>query len=377
MSDADGAPSPARDLGARLAERIAAEGPISLAAFMSEALFDPRAGYYATRDPIGAGADYVTAPEVSQMFGELIGVWAVHCWREMGEPDAFDLVELGPGRGVMMADLLRAARIRPGFLAAAQVTLVEASPALQAVQAGVLASAPIGLRWSVRLETVARGRPLILIANEFLDCLPVRQFVRLADGWRERLVGLAPEDAGRLAFTFAAAPASSPEIALLPETLREAPEGAIVETRPGVGPLLDELGRRLNAQPGRALFVDYGPAESEPGDTFQAIRAHASKDPLGAPGERDLTARVDFAELAREARSRGLAVAGPMAQGRWLAALGLEARAEALIRARPRSRSAIVAQARRIAGPQTMGELFKALCVSSPSLPPPVGFAHG
>jgi NADH dehydrogenase [ubiquinone] 1 alpha subcomplex assembly factor 7 len=372
VSATDAPAAPARDLLERLAARIASDGPISVAAYMADALYDARAGYYRVKDPIGAGADFVTAPEISQMFGELVGLWAVQSWLDLGAPAAFDLIELGPGRGTMLADALRAGRLKPEFLAAARVTLVEASPALQAVQARTLEAAPCPMAWMERLP--AGERPLIVLANEFLDCLPVRQFVKHDGVWRERVVGLDPAAPGRLAFQLAPGPLAARDLALVPPTLRDAPDDALVEVRPGVESLVDTLAARFATAPGRALFIDYGPAESEVGDTLQAIKAHQKVDALAFPGEADLTARVDFAELARLAQAAGLEVAGPVAQGAWLKALGIEHRAAALRQARPDQKSTIARQLHRLTDNAEMGGLFKALAISSPGLPAAAGF---
>jgi NADH dehydrogenase [ubiquinone] 1 alpha subcomplex assembly factor 7 len=376
VSAADAPPAPARDLLERLLARIGSDGPISVAAYMADALYDARAGYYRVKDPIGAGADYVTAPELSQMFGELVGLWAVQSWFEMGAPAVFDLIELGPGRGTMLADALRAARRKPEFLAAAKVTLVEASPALQAVQARALEAAPCPVLWTERLP--AGDRPAIVLANEFLDCLPIRQFVAHEGVWRERLVGLDPSTRDGLVFQLSPAPLAARDLALIPPSLRDAPENApenaLVEARPGVESLLDALAARFGTAPGRALFIDYGPAESEVGDTLQALKSHEKVDALAFPGEADLTARVDFAELARLARAAGLEVAGPLGQGAWLKALGLEHRALALREARPDQKPTIARQLHRLTDETEMGALFKALAVSAPGLPPAAGF---
>lgn len=365
-------PAPARDLKERLLARIASEGPISAAVYMSEALYDERAGYYRVMDPIGAGADFITAPEISQMFGELVGLWAVQTWMDLGSPAQFEIIELGPGRGTMLADALRAARLRPPFLSGARVTLLESSPALQAVQAQTLASAPCPVAWMDRLP--AGGRPMILLANEFLDCLPVRQFVKREGVWRERLVGLDPTDRGRLAFLLSPDPLASRDLALVPPSLREAPEGALVETRPGLEALIETLSDRFKTAPGRALFIDYGSAASEIGDTVQALKAHEKVDPLAFPGEADLTARVDFAELARLAHAAGLEVAGPVGQGSWLKALGIEHRAAVLRQAHPDMKATIARQFHRLTDEAQMGALFKALAISAPGLPTAAGF---
>ncbi len=366
------AAAPARDLLERLVARIASDGPMTVGAYMAEALYDARAGYYRVKDPIGAGADFVTAPEISQMFGELIGVWAIEAWSDMGSPPEFALIELGPGRGTMMADILRAGRLEPKFLTAARVTLVEASPALQAVQAETLANAPCPVTW---MDALPQGkRPAIVIGNEFLDCLPARQFVKRDGAWHERLVGLDPQDRAKLAYLLSPAPLAARDLDLIPASLRDAPENALVEARPSVEPLLETLADRFKSSPGRALFIDYGPAESEIGDTVQAIRAHERVDALAFPGEADLTARVDFAELARLATALGFEVAGPMGQGAWLTALGIEMRAAALRMFRPELKPTVARQLHRLTDEQEMGVLFKAIALSAPGMPKAAGF---
>jgi NADH dehydrogenase [ubiquinone] 1 alpha subcomplex assembly factor 7 len=356
----------------RLRDRIRQTGPVSIAAFMTEALFDPKEGYYATKDPIGAGADFITAPEISQMFGELMGLWAAQSWLDMGRPSPFQLVELGPGRGTMMADALRAARTVPGFLDAAQIVLIEASAALKAVQARTLGPTGAQIRWIDRIEAVPPG-PAIVLGNEFLDCLPVRQAIRRNGQWHERMVGLdEAED-----FVFVLGPPLGVDADLIPESLCDAREDSLVELRPGDLQVVDALARRFAEHPGRALFVDYGPAASETGDTLQAVRAHKKVPPLEAPGTADLTARVDFESLVRAARTAGLAAHGPVEQGAFLAGLGLEARAAALSQATPAKRPAIARQVWRLTDPEQMGRLFKLVCIDSEGLPAPPGFAAG
>ncbi|WP_291843187.1 SAM-dependent methyltransferase [Maricaulis sp.] len=359
-----------------LRDRIRTGGPISIAAFMTEALFDPRHGFYATKDPIGAGADFITAPEISQMFGELIGLVAAQTWLDMGRPAGLKLIELGPGRGTMMSDALRAARTVPGFMDAAEIVLIEASAALKAVQAQTLGPTGAQIRWVDRLEAVAPG-PSIILANEFLDCLPVRQAVRHKGQWHERLVGLDPKDEAGQTFAFVLGPPLASETDLIPPRLREAADGALVELRPGDRQVIDQLAARFADQPGRALFIDYGPAHSEVGDTLQAIRAHKKQPPLEAPGTADLTARVDFESLMQAGRSAGLTCYGPEPQGAWLAGLGIEARAAALSQSQPGKRSEIARQIWRLTDPEQMGELFKLVCLDSADMPPPPGFSAG
>ncbi len=352
--------------------RIRQTGALSVASFMTEALFDPRAGFYATKDPIGAGSDFITAPEISQIFGELLGLWVMQSWDDLGRPDPFHLVELGPGRGTMMADILRTGRALPGFLDAARVVLIEASAALKSVQAQTLGPSGAQIRWVDRLDAVPAG-PSIILGNEFLDCLPVRQAVKLDGVWRERMVGLDEADN----FRFELGGVLGIDEDLIPPPLRGAPDETLVELRPGDRLLMESLGRRFAHTPGRALFVDYGPAESEPGDTLQAIRAHEKVAPLAEPGTSDLTARVDFAMLAGFARTFELDAYGPVSQGYFLEQLGLEARAAMLSQAAPAKRAEIARQIWRLSDPDQMGELFKLLCVQSPPLPEPPVLSAG
>lgn len=374
MSDAkdqEAEERPEARIARKLTDRIRSEGVIPVSAFMAEALFDPVAGFYATKDPLGAGADFITAPEISQMFGEVIGLWAAQAWIDMGSPARVQLIELGPGKGTLMHDILRTARVVPGFLNAAEVTLVEASPALKMVQGRVLADSPVQISWADRIEK-APGGPAVLIANEFLDCLPIRQAIRSGGVWRERCVGLHPEDETH--FAFLPGPALSElDIALIPEALRDLPEGSLVELRPGDRQVADALALRFSRHKGRALFIDYGPATSEPGDTLQAIRQHEKVDPLDRPGTADLTARVDFESFAKAAIELGLEVHGPAPQRDFLAALGIAQRTQMLAGKVPEKREVLLRQLDRLTGEDQMGVLFKALCLSSEGLPAPAG----
>jgi NADH dehydrogenase [ubiquinone] 1 alpha subcomplex assembly factor 7 len=342
---------------------------------MGEAMFDPREGYYATKNPIGAGEDFITAPAVSQMFGELIGLWCAQVWIDMGRPAVFQLVELGPGTGQMMSDIVRAGRAVPGFLDAARITLIEASAALKMVQGRTLTPMGVEATWLDRIEHVPPG-PAIVLGNEYLDCLPVRQAVKKDGQWHERLIGLSED--GDDGFRFVMGPPLGAEADLVPARLRDAPEGTLVEIRPGDLQAVDALAQRFAAHPGRALFIDYGPAQSEAGDTFQAIRNHEKADPLDAPGQADLTARVDFEQLALTARAAGLDASEIVTQGDWLKRLGLEMRAAAQIRSAPGQKTKIARQVMRLTEPDQMGELFKVVTLSTPGLPNPPGFAaHG
>jgi NADH dehydrogenase [ubiquinone] 1 alpha subcomplex assembly factor 7 len=348
---------------AHLARRIGADGPMSVAAYMEEALFHPRWGYYATRDPLGARGDFVTAPEISQVFGELIGLWCAALWQRLGAPDPVHLVELGPGRGTLMRDALRAARVVPDFARAARLHLVELSPVLRAAQAHALAAAAPA--WHDDLATVPAG-PMLLVANEFLDALPIRQFVRGAATWRERVVTM---EGDALAFALEAAPADEADLAA-------AAPGAVREIRPASRTLARAIGERLVAAGGAALFVDYGYWPSACGDTLQAVRRHRAHDVLAEPGEADLTAHVDFADFARAAEAAGARAWGPVPQGLFLERLGLSARAARLAaNAEPDAAARIRSGCTRLAAPEAMGRLFKALALTPADGPPPAGFA--
>ncbi|GJD80953.1 ATP synthase subunit beta [Methylobacterium gregans] len=343
-------------LGAEIAALIRQTGPIGIDRYMALCLGHPVHGYYRTRDPLGVRGDFTTAPEISQMFGELIGVWVALVRQQMGAPEDLALVELGPGRGTLMADALRALRAAaPGARPA--VHLVETSPVLRAAQEARLAGT--GAVWHGGIDTLPAG-PMIVLANEFLDCLPVRQFQRTGRGWCERVVGLVE---GRLAFGLA------PDT--LPEIEAEAPEGALM-TLPSAGlDLVRAVSRRLGTGGGALLAIDYGHVRPGFGDTLQALAGHAFADPLAAPGEADLTVHVDFAALARAAAAEGAAVHGPATQRDFLLAMGLAARAERLkARAGADQARAIDAAAERLTDPaeRGMGSLFKVLALADPRL---------
>lgn len=316
------------------------------------------AAYYAGREPFGAGGDFTTAPEITQAFGECLGLWAAVAWDAMGRPDPVLLVELGPGRGTLMADALRAvAEMMPPFRAALRVHLVETSPRLRALQADRLGAAVAA--WHDGIETLPPG-PAIMLANEFLDALPVRQFVRRSGAWMERFV------AGG---AFVEKPAED-----APPLPAAAPEGAIQEVcAPALG-VGAALGARLAAQGGAAVFLDYGPAESGFGDSLQAMARHGVADPLGEPGSADVTAHVDFAAFGVAARAAGALVLGPLPQGVFLGRLGLFSRAAILARMDPRGAASHLAAAERLTAPEHMGRLFKVICLCHPDLPVLPGF---
>lgn len=358
----------AASLATRLQQRIAAEGPISVEAFMEACLLDAAAGAYTARQPIGAKGDFITAPEISQIFGELIGLWAVAVWQGMGEPDAVTIAELGPGRGTLMADALRAARVAPKLLDCLSVALIERSPVLVAAQRGTLQGAKPPIGWYATLGEVPRG-PLIVIANEFIDALPIRQFVRRRGAWFERLVTNSAEG---FAFAVSSSAAGDEDT---PEAQEGAvPEGAVAETRPAALTLLRELSSRAAEAPLAALIIDYGHDGTGFGDTLQAVRAHRYADPLAAPGDADLSAHVDFAALKRSAEALGLKAYRPLPQGAFLLKLGLGPRRDQLLETATKvQKEAIISGATRLADPLKMGVLFKVLALTSAGLqaPPP------
>ncbi|MEX2615411.1 MAG: SAM-dependent methyltransferase [Alphaproteobacteria bacterium] len=350
-----------------IARRIASSGPISISEYMALALGHPELGYYTTRDPFGRAGDFITAPEISQVFGEMIGLWWVAVWREMGAPDRFRLVELGPGRGTLMADALRAATVAPDFVRAAQVHLVETSPVLREAQRTTLTGRHI--HWHDRFDEVPDG-PVLLVANEFFDALPVRQLQRTSAGWRERLVGNGTDG---LVFVLSA-PGVPAEVLLHPDVRNGAPEGAIAEIQPAALSTAAAIAARISAAGGAALIVDYGYVDSAPGDTLQAVRAHRPHDVLADPGAADLTVHVDFAALGRAAGD-SVRHFGPCGQGVFLQALGVELRAEQLMaKATPEQQSAIRSGLTRLIDPAEMGILFKVLALTQQGMPVPPGF---
>lgn len=340
--------------------QIAADGPLRLDVYMSTCLIHPTKGYYTTRQPFGASGDFTTAPEISQMFGELIGLCLAQCWLDQGAPTPFTLAELGPGRGTLMADALRACAAVPGFIEGAQIVLIEASPALRRQQAELLARhAPTHITDVTRLP----DQPLFLIANEFLDALPIRQFVRDGAEWRERQVG---SDAGDLVFGLGP---GHPQPALS-HRLADTRDGDLIETCDAASPILSEIGTRIDRDGGAALLIDYGDWRTL-GDTLQAVRNHQSVSPLADPGEADLTAHVDFEAVAAACGSCAHTRLTP--QGIFLERLGITARAQNLAaKLLDGPLKEHIAAHRRLTHPQEMGNLFKVLGLyPSHGTPPP------
>ena len=409
----------------RLKAQIAATGPLTVAQYMTACLFDPEGGYYATRPRLGADGDFITAPMVSQMFGELLGLWAAQAWSGLGSPAPVRLVEVGPGDGTLMLDALRAARAAPGFLDAIELVLVEVSEPLRAMQAERLADAPVKPRWIANLSELPEGPPVILIANEVLDCLPARQFMVTGEGWSERVVGLnhkgdltfgalpprggeersaKPSDRQRFvdrsderrsvsdgrAGWVGGGPAEPTQMAQVgaapigdrPRSAPDAPpplplpprEGGIVEVSAAQQAFGAVVGEMVKRDTGAALLIDYGRDAPGYGDTLQALKCHHKVDPLASPGEADLTVHADFPAVLAAAREAGAAATPILAQGNFLRRLGIDQRAAALARARPDKTETISRQLQRLVGDREMGRLFKAAAIHWPASPVPPGF---
>jgi len=342
----------------RILRLIEATGPIGIDAYMALCLFDPEDGYYTTREPFGAEGDFITAPEVSQMFGELVAVWLYAAWKACGAPAGAIFAEIGPGRGTLMKDMLRTlARLDPSLVGSNRFAMVETSPKLAAIQKKTLEGAPARPEWYSNIEALPAG-PLFIVGNELFDAVPIKQYVRVPAGWRERVVGY--NDDGALAL---GAGPGTPDPSLLPPDSRQAQQGAVFEAAPAREALMDVLAQRLARQGGAALFLDYGYEGPALGDTLQAVYRHAYEDVLARPGEADLTAHVDFSALHKAAEAHGLKT-GLMPQGDFLLGLGLLERAGRLGAGRSAAeQERIRREVERLAGPQEMGELFKAMAV--------------
>jgi NADH dehydrogenase [ubiquinone] 1 alpha subcomplex assembly factor 7 len=353
-------------LGERIAALIAAQGPISVAQYMTLVLHDPEAGYYATHDPFGGKGDFITAPEISQMFGELLGAWCAQVWSDQGKPKNTHLIELGPGRGTLMADALRALKRVPGFLNEVEIVLVEASPVLRETQREKLKDSGARIRWTSRFDV--SDAPLLVIANEFFDALPVRQYIKTARGWCERMVVVKD---GKL--DFAVAPLPAP-MSFIPSSRAGAPEGGFYEASPAGTALCEEIAHGIAGYGGAALILDYGYAVIGFGETLQAVGAHRFVRPLDEPGHYDLSAHVDFTALVDAARHGGAQIAGPAPQGPFLEQLGIGARAKALTKANPTQADQVTSALQRLTAPEQMGKLFQAMAVLPSSAPPPPGF---
>jgi NADH dehydrogenase [ubiquinone] 1 alpha subcomplex assembly factor 7 len=355
-------------LTAQLARRIAAGGPITVADYMAAALSDPDYGYYRRNDPLGAEGDFTTAPEISQLFGELIGAWLIDCWHRMGRPNPINLVELGPGRGTLMADVLRIGCALPDWMAAICLHLVEINPHLRELQAARLSA--FNPQWRDTLSDVPDG-PILLVANEFLDAMPIRQLVLSGGAWRERLIGWSAE-AG---FHFVLSQTPSPLGILVPAELSSGPQGAVFELSPAAIGLTADIARRIVKWGGAALLIDYGRSRSDIGESLQALRKHRMVAALENPGEADLTAHVDFGAVSRVAAEGGATILGPTTQEGFLRKIGIVERAERLkSHATPNQATAIDTALHRLIDPSAMGTLFKVLGLASPGLAP-AGFS--
>jgi NADH dehydrogenase [ubiquinone] 1 alpha subcomplex assembly factor 7 len=352
-------------LADRIAKMIAADGPMPVSQYMTLCQFDPQAGSYAARRTIGR--DFITSPEISQTFGELLGLWIVQTWHNQGRPENPRLVELGPGRGALMADALRAIMAAaPELLMNAEVNLVEASPALVAVQRERLKNAATDIDWHDRFDESLTDRPLFLIANEFFDCLPVRQFVKTERGWCERMV---VTDNGALSFALSPVPTTA-----VPPDRGDAPNGAVYEVAAWAIATSEQIARCIAEHGGAAVLIDYGYDEPGTGETLQALADGKYVDVLAAPGESDLSAHVDFPALAKAATDGGAAVYGPVTQCNFLADLGIGPRAERLMIANPTQAREIATAVDRLVNPELMGALFKVIAIMPASAEQPPGF---
>ena len=350
---------------------IKSTGPMPVWRYMELCLMHPKHGYYVSRDPLGREGDFTTAPEVSQMFGELLGLWAASVWKAIGSPPVLRLVELGPGRGTMMADVLRALRVLPPLYQSLSIHLVEINPVLCDKQASTL-SGVRNISWHDTIDEIPEG-PAVILANEYIDVLPIHQVVRRENGWHERVVDL--DEDGELIFGAAAEPIPRFDV-LLPPLVRAAPVGAVFEWRPDAE--IMKIASRVRDQDGAALIIDYGHMRSDAGDTFQAIARHSFTDPLKAPGQADVTAHVDFQALARAAEDLGARVHGPVTQGEFLKRIGIETRAVTLMaKATPEVSEDISGALKRLtdSGRGGMGSMFKVLAISEPQLISLAGFS--
>ena len=343
-------------LGKILAEIITTEGPMPLDRYMGLCLGHPRHGYYMSRDPFGEGGDFMTAPEISQIFGELIGVWCAAAWDAMGRSSRFNLVELGPGRGTLMADILKAAKVMPGFREAACIHLVEMSPVLCKLQKEKLGP---DVTWHDSIASIPDG-PMLLMANEFFDAIPIRQFEKRHGEWFERCVG-------------------AKGMGLMPAALdvAQGADGDVIEFAPQRLEIAKEIGRRLSAQKGCALIIDYGHLQTAPGDTLQAVRAHKYVNVTDRPGESDITSHVDFEALGKALAQAGAKVLPALTQRTFLIAMGLEQRAAILSsKADVNTKDILTRAVTRLAGEGEMGQLFKVMVGTSPDLATPYPFGR-
>ena len=354
-------------LESHLKTLIAQSGPLSVADYITAALSHPKYGYYNSRIPFGKKGDFITAPEISQFFGELVGAWCIQCWMELGRPDKFRWVELGPGRGTCMADMMRTARkIAPDFLQAASIHLVESSPILREEQRRSLEG---DIAWHTDVQDIPEG-PTIIVANEFFDALPIRQFIKTDDGWHERVIGLSGEQ-----LCFGLSPERVPQATIMPPTNADGPAGQIFERSPVSQSIAANLGERVSRSGGAGLIIDYGHTRSGLGDTFQAVRAHKRAHVLEDPGTCDLTAHVDFEQLGKSLSASGAACFGPIDQGVFLDRLGIHARLNQVTNALDNVKaSELRSGVDRLTKADKMGTLFKVLGFTGEAGLVPAGF---
>lgn len=358
-----------------IAQQIVSEGPISVGHFMHIALNHPHQGYYTAQPGIGEDGDFITAPEISQLFGEIIGVWVLQTWMEMGSPENWQLVELGPGRGTLLNDVMRVLKIRPQAIENVRVHLVEVSPILRTEQAHIAKRLNIEPQWHNQLCEVPNNLPCVVLANEFFDALPIRQFIRQTSGWCERRIALTkntPSATPELCFT--AVPTAYNVEAENPAAHAAQP-GDVIEIGTAAKTISEEIGARIARTPSRALIIDYGYVAGSNGDTFQALKRHQKIDPLTELGSADITAHVDFPALARAAQATGALAFAPMGQGDFLKTMGIDARLSALSKnATPEQALKLTRQVHRLTAEEEMGTLFQVLALSNAALPPPPPF---
>lgn len=366
-------PAGAPSLAHIIAQQIATEGPLPLADYMALALNHPSLGYYRKQDPLGTAGDFTTAPEISQMFGELVGMCLLDVWSRAEMPKIL-LAEIGPGRGSLMADIWRATNILPPFQVAADTHLIETSPVLRAEQQKRVPHAT----WHERLESLPTDKPLYLVANELFDALPIHQYERVNGNWFERYVRLSAQSTPKTPlFEPCLVPLAPGAEELLPPAMQNSPDGSIIEHCPPALALIEELSHRLAKQGGMALIIDYGFDGPAGGDTFQALRSHKFADPYKDPGTADLTAHVNFLSLKTAAQRAGVQALGSIEQGSFLRNLGIDARAQTLIaKASPEQQEEVASALHRLTDKEEMGSLFKVLALVGANTPTPVGFGH-
>jgi SAM-dependent MidA family methyltransferase len=370
MADSPSLPANVTPLDAKIRDRTKADGPLAVSEFMEIALGDPNHGYYRTRDPLGEVGDFITSPEISQVFGEIIGLWCAVTWQNTGAPKNIHLVELGPGRGTLMADILRTAQnVMPAFTEAIDVHLVETGKVLRQQQQEALNGYSVG--WHDQFETVPPG-PVLIIANEFFDALPIDQYIMTGEGWREKRIVLS-EERDSLIFAPSDKPVSGN--VPIPDELDASPIDSIFERSAAGEQIAGDIAKRIASDGGAALVIDYGHVRHGLGDTLQAVKSHKYHDPLATIGEADLTAHIDFAALGNAAKASGAIVHGPVFQGGLLTALGIEQRTEMLVaKATPDQAETLESASRRLIAADGMGTLFKAMAITSVADSTPAGF---